>query len=161
MVKPVMAVIALGADHAGLPLKEVVKAWLSERGDEVLDFGTHTPDSVDYPDYAVLVADALLGGSAQRGILVCGTGIGMAIAANKVPGVRAAPCASIDTARLAREHNDTNILALGARITGDEDAIEIVRVWLETAFAGGRHARRIEKLAAIERKEHPWHVPAH
>jgi ribose 5-phosphate isomerase B len=161
MVKPVMAVIALGADHAGLPLKEVVKAWLSGRGHEVLDVGTHTADSVDYPDYAALVADALLEGTAQRGILVCGTGIGMAIAANKVPGVRAASCADTYTARMAREHNDTNVLALGARITGNEDAIEIVRVWLETAFAGARHARRVEKLAAIERKEHRWHVPAH
>jgi ribose 5-phosphate isomerase B len=161
MVKPVMAVIALGADHAGLPLKEVVKAWLSGTGHDVLDLGTHTADSVDYPDYATLVADALVDGTAKRGILVCGTGIGMAIAANKVPGVRAAPCADTFTARLAREHNDTNVLALGARITGDDAAIEIVRVWLETAFAGDRHVRRVEKLAAIERKEHRWHVPAH
>jgi ribose 5-phosphate isomerase B len=161
MVKPVMAVIALGADHAGLLLKEVVKAWLCGCGHKVLDVGTHTADSVDYPDYAALVADALLEGTAQRGILVCGTGIGMAIAANKVPGVRAASCADTYTARMAREHNDTNVLALGARITGNEDAIEIVRVWLETAFAGARHARRVEKLAAIERKEHRWHVPAH
>ena len=154
-----MAVIALGADHAGLSLKEVVKAWLGERGHEVLDFGTHTTDSVDYPDYATLVADALLAGSAQRGILVCGTGIGMAIAANKVPGVRAASCVDAFTARMAREHNDTNVLALGARIVGHADAIEIVRVWLETAFASERHARRVEKLAAIERKEHRGYVP--
>ena len=155
-----MAVIALGADHAGWPLKEVVKAWLTGRGHEVLDFGTHTADSVDYPDYATVVADAVSDGTAERGILVCGTGIGMTIAANKVPGVRAAPCADAYTARMAREHNDTNVLALGARITGHEDAIEIVRVWLETAFAGHRHARRIEKVAAIERKEYRWHVPA-
>jgi ribose 5-phosphate isomerase B len=161
MVKAVMAVIALGADHAGFPLKEVVKSWLSGLGHEVLDFGTHTGDSVDYPDYACVVADALKAGSAQRGILVCGTGIGMAIAANKVPGVRAASCADAFTARMAREHNDTNVLTLGARIVGNEDAIEIVRVWLETAFAGDRHARRVEKLAAIERKEHGWHVAAH
>jgi len=100
-------------------------------------------------------------GTAERGILVCGTGIGMAIAANKVPGVRAASCADTYTARMAREHNDTNVLALGARVTGNEDAIEIVRVWLETGFAGDRHARRVEKLAAIERKEPRWHVPAH
>ena len=161
MVKPVMAVIALGADHAGLPLKEVVKTWLRGNGHDVLDVGTHTSDSVDYPDYAALVADALLGGTAERGILVCGTGIGMAIAANKVPGVRAASCADTYTARMAREHNDTNVLALGARITGHEAAIDIVRVWLETPFAGDRHARRVEKLAAIERKESRWHVPAH
>jgi ribose 5-phosphate isomerase B len=155
-----MAVIALGADHAGWPLKEVVKAWLTGRDHEVLDFGTHTADSVDYPDYATVVADAVSDGTAERGILVCGTGIGMTIAANKVPGVRAAPCADAYTARMAREHNDTNVLALGARITGHEEAIEIVRVWLETAFAGDRHARRIEKVAAIERKEYRWHVPA-
>ena len=161
MVKPNMAVIALGADHAGLPLKEVVKAWLRGHGHDVLDVGTHTADSVDYPDYATLVADALVSGTAERGILVCGTGIGMAIAANKVPGVRAASCADTYTARMAREHNDTNVLALGARVTGNEDAIEIVRVWLETGFAGDRHARRVEKLAAIERKEPRWHVPAH
>jgi len=156
-----MAVIALGADHAGWSLKEVVRSWLSDQGHEVLDFGTHTADSVDYPDYASLVADALLAGAAQRGILMCGTGIGMAIAANKVPGVRAASCADAYTARMAREHNDTNVLALGARIVGNEDAIEIVRVWLETAFAGDRHARRVEKLAAIERKERHGHVPTH
>jgi ribose 5-phosphate isomerase B len=156
-----MAVIALGADHAGWPLKDTVKAWLTGMGHEVLDFGTHTADSVDYPDYASLVADALRDGSAQRGILVCGTGIGMAIAANKVPGVRAASCGDAYTARMAREHNDTNVLALGARIVGNETAIEIVRVWLETAFAGDRHARRVAKLTAIERKEHRRHVPAH
>jgi ribose 5-phosphate isomerase B len=156
-----MAVIALGADHAGWPLKEVVKAWLADRGHEIIDFGTHTADSVDYPDYASLVGEALGAGTAQRGVLVCGTGIGMAIAANKVPGVRAATCADAFTARMAREHNDTNVLALGARIIGNEEAIEIVRVWLETAFAGERHARRVDKLAALERKEHHWHVPAH
>jgi ribose 5-phosphate isomerase B len=155
-----MAVIALGADHAGWALKEVVKAWLHGRGDEILDFGTHTTDSVDYPDYATLVADAVSAGAAERGILVCGTGIGMTIAANKVPGVRAAPCGDTYTARMAREHNDTNVLALGARIVGRDDAIEIVRVWLDTAFAGDRHARRVDKLTAIERKEHRWHVPA-
>ena len=155
-----MALIALGADHAGWPLKEVVKAWLSGRGHEIRDFGTHTADSVDYPDYASLVADAVAGGAVERGVLVCGTGIGMAIAANKVPGVRAASCADAYTARMAREHNDTNVLALGARLIGNEDALEIVGVWLATAFAGDRHARRVAKLAALERKEPRWHVPA-
>jgi len=155
-----MAVIALGADHAGWPLKEAVKAWLDERGHQTLDFGTHTADSVDYPDYASVVADAVSTGIAERGVLVCGTGVGMAIAANKVPGVRAASCGDAFVARMAREHNDTNVLALGARLTGNEDAIEIVRVWLETAFAGDRHARRVAKLTALERKEHGWHVPA-
>jgi ribose 5-phosphate isomerase B len=156
-----MPPIALGADHAGFALKEVVKTWLEGQGREVLDFGTHTADSVDYPDYAGAVTDALLAGSAERGILVCGTGIGMAIAANKVPGVRAASCADAYTARMAREHNDVNVLTLGARILGPEDAIEIVRVWLDTAFAGDRHARRLAKLAALEQREHRWHVPAH
>ena len=154
MVMHGMAVIALGADHAGWALKEVVKSWLDKRGDKVVDFGTHSADSVDYPDYAALVADAVSTGQTERGILVCGTGIGMSIAANKVAGVRAAPCADAYTARMAREHNDTNVLALGARLTADANAIEIVRVWLETAFAGDRHARRVEKLAAIERKEY-------
>lgn len=154
-----MAVIALGADHAGLTLKEAVKTWLRSRGDEVVDFGTHTAESVDYPDYASLVADAVSAGTADRGILVCGTGIGMTIAANKIPGVRAATCGDAYTARMAREHNDTNVLALGARVIDSDEAMEVVRVWLETAFAGERHARRVEKLAALERKEHPWHVP--
>ena len=156
-----MPAIALGADHAGFTLKEVVKAWLERQGHKVLDVGTHTADSVDYPDYASAVADALLAGAAERGILVCGTGIGMAMAANKVPGVRAAACADAYTAQMAREHNDANVLALGARIVGAEDAIGIVRVWLETAFAGDRHVRRLAKLAALERKERRWHVPAH
>ena len=156
-----MPVIALGADHAGFPLKEVVKAWLERQGHAVIDVGTHTVDSVDYPDYASAVTDALRSGAAERGILVCGTGIGMAMAANKAPGVRAAACVDAYTAQMAREHNDANVLALGARIVGPEDAIEIVRVWLETAFAGDRHARRLAKLAALEQKEHRWHVPAH
>ena len=156
-----MPAIALGADHACLALKEVVRGWLEGQGHKVLDVGTHTADSVDYPDYASAVTDALLTGAAERGILVCGTGIGMAMAANKVPGVRAASCVDAYTARMAREHNDANVLALGARIVGAQEAIEIVRVWLETAFAGDRHARRLAKLAALERKEHPGHVPAH
>jgi len=155
-----MAVIALGADHAGWPLKETIKAWLNARGHETLDFGTHTADAVDYPDYATRVAEAVSAGTAERGVLVCGTGIGMTIAANKVPGARAASCADIYTARMAREHNDTNVLALGARLTGNEAATEILRVWLETTFAGDRHARRVEKLAAIERKEYRGHAPA-
>ena len=156
-----MPAIGLGADHAGVHLKEILKGWLEGHGHKVLDFGTHGDASVDYPDYASAVAEALLDGSAERGILVCGTGIGMAIAANKVPGVRAATCPDVLTARLAREHNDTNVLALGARIVGHQDAIEIVRVWLETAFAGERHVRRLAKLAAIEQKGPCSHVAAH
>ncbi len=156
-----MSPIALGADHAGFTLKDALKAWLERQGHEVLDLGTHTADSVDYPDYASAVTEALLMGAAERGILVCGTGIGMAMAANKAPGVRAAACADAFTARMAREHNDANVLALGARILSPENAIEIVRAWLETAFAGDRHIRRMAKLAALEQKEHRWHVPAH
>ena len=156
-----MSAIALGADHAGFALKEIVRGWLEGQGHKVVDVGTYTDDSVDYPDYASAVTDALLTGAAERGVLVCGTGIGMAMAANKAPGVRAAACGDAFTARMAREHNDANVLALGARILGPEDAIEIVRVWLETAFAGDRHARRVAKIAALEQKEHRWHVPAH
>ena len=154
-----MSAIALGADHAGFALKQLLKVWLEGQGHTVLDVGTHTAESVDYPDYAGAVTDALLAGAAERGILVCGTGLGMAMAANKVPGVRAASCVDTFTAQMAREHNDANVLTLGARIVKGEDAIEIVRVWLETAFAGDRHARRLAKLAALERKEH--RVPAH
>lgn len=146
-----MTVIALGADHAGFPLKKQLKDWLDERGHHVLDFGTDGPDSVDYPDFAMLVAEAVTTGMAARGVLVCGTGIGMAIAANKMPGVRAAACADARVARISREHNDTNVLALGARLTEPDAAIEILKTWLDTNFAGGRHARRVQKLAALER----------
>jgi ribose 5-phosphate isomerase B len=148
-----MLPIALGADHAGFALKEILRSWLEAQGHQVLDVGTHTVDSVDYPDFAEALTAALLAGVAERGILVCGTGIGMAMAANNAPGVRAAACADAYTARMAREHNDANVLALGARLLRAEDAIEIVRVWLDTAFAGDRHVRRLAKLAALERRE--------
>ena len=151
-----MRAIALGADHAGFPLKEDLKAWLIERGHEVVDCGTQSSESVDYPDYAAAVAGAVVTGKADRGVLVCGTGLGMAIAANKLPGIRAAACTDAYTARLSREHNDANVLALGARITAREAAIEILATWLAAEFAGGRHARRVEKLAALDRaKERP------
>ena len=144
--------IALGADHAGWELKEHLKAWLFERGHQVLDFGTHSPESVDYPDYALEVCDALMAGKAERGVLVCGTGIGIAMAANKVAGIRAAPVSDAVTARMSREHNAANVLALGARLTGRETAIEILEVWLGAEFTGGRHERRLAKMAAIERR---------
>jgi ribose 5-phosphate isomerase B len=150
MVAIEMTVIALGADHAGLSLKEDLKTWLVEQGYRVLDFGTNSADAVDYPDYAVLVADAVTAGSAARGLLVCGTGIGMAMAANKVPGTRAAACLDAHMARMSREHNDANVLALGARLTDSARAREILEAWLATPFAGGRHARRVEKLAALD-----------
>ncbi|HEV8473740.1 MAG TPA: ribose 5-phosphate isomerase B [Methylomirabilota bacterium] len=150
-----MALIAIGADHAGFALKQELKAWLTARGHQVLDHGTHSTDSVDYPDYAASVASAVRDGGAQRGVLVCGSGIGMAIAANKVAGVRAAVAGDAETARLSREHNDTNVLALGARLTAPARATEVVQTWLETAFEGGRHARRVDKLARLDgaRKE--------
>jgi ribose 5-phosphate isomerase B len=150
-----MTAIALGADHAGFPLKEDLKSWLIGRGYEVVDCGTQSTESVDYPDYAAAVAGAVTAGKAGRGVLVCGSGIGMAIAANKVPGIRAAACTDAYTARLAREHNDTNVLALGARITARDSAIEILEAWLAAAFAGGRHAQRVDKVVAIERGEWP------
>ena len=144
--------IALGADHAGFDLKEALKGWLLEHGHEVQDAGTHSTESVDYPDYAVQVAEAVASGKAERGLLVCGTGVGMAIAANKVPGIRAAFCSDLFTTRMSREHNDANILTLGARITGRELAREILALWLATGFAGGRHTPRLEKIRAIERR---------
>jgi ribose 5-phosphate isomerase B len=144
--------IALGADHAGWQLKEEIKAWLLDRNAELMDFGTHSPDPVDYPDYAAQVAEAVAAGKAAHGVLVCGTGIGMAMAANKVPGVRAAFCPDLFTARMSREHNDANVLALGGRLTGRELALEIVEMWLRADFQGGRHARRVGKLAEIEQR---------
>ena len=146
-----MTVIALGADHAGWELKEALKAWLIENGHQILDFGTHSPTSVDYPDYALQVAESVASGKAERGLLVCGPGIGMAMTANKIPGVRAALCSDPFTARMSREHNDANVLALAGRLTGRETGFEILRAWLETSFAGGRHARRVDKIAEMER----------
>jgi ribose 5-phosphate isomerase B len=145
-----MLVIALGADHAGWELKEALKAWLIENGHQILDFGTHSPESVDYPDYALQVGEAVASGKADRGLLVCGTGIGMAMTANKVPGIRAALCSDPFMARLSREHNDANVLALGGRLMDGELGLEILRMWLSTEFAGGRHERRLAKIAQIE-----------
>jgi ribose 5-phosphate isomerase B len=142
--------IALGADHAGFALKELIKAHLDSRGIPYTDFGTGNTESVDYPDFATAVARQVATGSFDRGVLVCGTGIGMAIAANKVAGVRAAPIVDEQSAVLSREHNDANVLALGARITGTEQATRLLDLFLDTPFAGGRHQRRIEKLAALD-----------
>jgi ribose 5-phosphate isomerase B len=144
--------IALGADHAGWQLKEEIKAWLLGRNLEVTDLGTHSPDPVDYPDYAAPVAETVASGKAERGILVCGTGIGTAITANKVPGIRAAFCPDLVTARTSREHNDANVLTLGGRLTGAELALEIVEMWLGSEFRGGRHSRRLEKIAELEQR---------
>ncbi|HEV8307365.1 MAG TPA: ribose 5-phosphate isomerase B [Methylomirabilota bacterium] len=144
--------IALGADHAGWQLKEEIKAWLLDKNVEVLDFGTYSPDAVDYPDYAAQVAEAVAAGKADRGILVCGTGIGMSMTANKVPGARAAFCPDLFTARMSRAHNDANVLTLGGRLTGRELALEIVEMWLRTEFEGGRHSRRVGKIAELEQR---------
>ena len=145
-----MLVIALGADHAGWELKEALKVWLIESGHQILDFGTHSPESVDYPDYALQVGEAVASGKAERGVLVCGTGIGMAMTANKVPGIRAALCSDPFMARMSREHNDANVLALGGRLMDGELGLEILQMWLGTEFAGGRHERRLAKIAQIE-----------
>jgi ribose 5-phosphate isomerase B len=151
-VAGVVATIALGADHAGFELKEALKSWLIDQNYQVLDYGTHSTDSVDYPDYAEHVALAVADGKVDRGVLVCGTGIGMAIAASKVPGVRAAPCGDLYTARMSREHNDANVLTLGGRLMGTEMALDILRMWLATDFAHGRHQRRVDKITGLERR---------
>lgn len=142
--------VALGADHAGVHLKNAVRSLLEKKGIEVRDVGTTDDESVDYPDFAETVGRAVVSGEADLGILVCGTGLGMAIAANKIAGVRAASVTDLDSARLAREHNDANVLALGARVTAPDRALEIVETFLDTPFAGGRHQRRLEKITAIE-----------
>jgi ribose 5-phosphate isomerase B len=138
--------IVIASDHAGFDLKTVLKQSLAEDGYDVLDLGTHGPESVDYPDFAASVAAAIRNGEAERGILICGTGIGISIAANRHPGVRAALCNNSTTARLARQHNDANVLALGARIVGEEIARDCVAAFLATPFEGGRHCRRVDKL---------------
>ena len=143
--------VALGADHAGVGLKDALKRELDAMGVGYEDFGTNGTSSVDYPDFAAQVARGVSEGRFDRGILVCGSGIGMAITANKVPGIRAAAIGDTESARLSREHNDLNVLALGARQTEPRRAAEIVRVFLETPFEGGRHVRRVEKIHETER----------
>jgi ribose 5-phosphate isomerase B len=137
---------AVGADHAGFELKEHLSAVLVAAGHEVEDLGTRSTDSTDYPDWAHRVAEAVAGGAAERGLLVCGTGVGMAMAANRHRGVRAAACNDLFTARLARAHNDANLLALGARIVAPGLAEAILAAFVETPFEGGRHQRRVAKL---------------
>lgn len=142
--------IALAADHGALTLKEAVKRHLTERGLEYKDFGTYTADSCDYPDFAGPAARAVASGECDRGIVMCTTGIGVSITANKVKGIRCALLSDKMSARLTREHNDTNMMALGAGVVGEKLALEIVDVWLDTAFTGGRHQRRIDKMMQIE-----------
>ena len=138
--------IAIGTDHAGFEYKEKIKATLTGQGHEVLDFGTFSPDPVDYPLFIRPAAEAVASGACERGIVLGGSGNGEAMVANKVRGVRCALCWSLETARLAREHNDSNVLSLGERMISEELALEIVSVWLATPFAGGRHARRIAMI---------------
>ncbi len=142
--------IAIACDHAGPALKEEIKAMLAEMGETVKDFGTNTGDSVDYPVYAARAARAVASGECEKGIVICGTGIGISMAANKVKGVRCALCSEPLSAKLTRMHNDANMVAVGARVTGPELAKEIVRVFLTTPFEGGRHQRRVDMLAALE-----------
>ena len=142
--------IALACDHGALALKEAIKKHLEARGLEVRDFGTHTPDSCDYPDFAGPAAQAVASGACERGIVCCTTGIGVSITANKVRGIRCALLSDLMSARLTRQHNDANVMALGAGVVGEKLALEIVDTFLDTAFEGGRHARRVGEMMAYE-----------
>jgi ribose 5-phosphate isomerase B len=146
--------IAIGSDHRGFDVKRRIVTLLTDMKHEVLDLGPVSKESVDYPDFAFEVARAVGEGRAERGILVCGTGIGMCIAANKVTGVRAAPCHDSITAEMSRRHNDANILCLSADLLGEELIERMVRIWLDTSFEGGRHARRVEKIVRFEAEQH-------
>ncbi len=143
--------IAIGSDHGGFHLKEHIKQCLQSKGVEVLDFGTFTEESVDYPDIAEKVGRAVAAGEPKRGILICGTGIGISIAANKIHGIRAALCADVFSALMSREHNDANILCLGERTLGVGHADMIVDTWLHGVFQGGRHADRTEKIMKLDK----------
>jgi ribose 5-phosphate isomerase B len=145
--------IAVGADHGGYELKQQIAEYLIAQGHQVQDFGTHSAEPADYPDVAAPLARAVAAGKAERGVLVCGTGIGMSMTANKIPGIRAAVCTDCYMARMAREHNDAHILCLGGRVLGIGSALEIVEVFLSSEFAGGSHARRVDKISALEGKE--------
>jgi ribose 5-phosphate isomerase B len=145
--------IGLACDHGGYELKEELKAFLKSLGIEPIDMGSFNEESVDYPDFGILVAEKVSRGELERGVLICGTGIGMSIVANKFPGVRAALANDLYSARCSREHNDANILVIGGRLIGRDLAREIVKVWLATPFAGGRHQRRIDKINALEKRK--------
>lgn len=144
--------IAIACDHGGLNLKNKIKKYLSENGYEVRDFGTDTADSCDYPDYALPAAEAVASGECERGIVVCSTGIGVSIVANKVPGVRCAHCHDTYCAEFTRLHNNANMLALGEKVVGEGYALKIVEIFLKTEFEGGRHERRVNKITDIEKK---------
>ncbi|HJX31954.1 MAG TPA: ribose 5-phosphate isomerase B [Thermodesulfobacteriota bacterium] len=142
--------VVLASDHRGYQLKNSLKKFLEERKIEFLDVGTFSADSVDYPDFAMLAAEKVSHGDYDRGILICGSGIGMCVVANKFPGVRAAVCHDVSAAEMSRKHNDSNMLGLGADVINEELARKILHVWLETKFEGGRHLRRIQKISDIE-----------
>lgn len=144
--------IAIGCDHGGYELKLEIIRHLEKKGIKVKDFGCNSTESVDYPDHAYPVAKAVANGECEKGILICGTGIGMSIAANKVKGIRCALCSDTFSAHATREHNDSNLLALGARVTGVNLALDIVDTWLEAEFMGGRHIARIDKITKIEQE---------
>ena len=151
-----MEVIAIGSDHAAFELKENIREFLIESGYKVKDMGTDSLKSVDYPDFGIAVGETVAKGECERGIVICGTGIGSSISANKVKGIRAAACSDPYSARLAREHNNANVLALGARIVAPEYARSIVKAWLDAKFLEGRHQKRIQKIARYESGDPHW-----
>jgi ribose 5-phosphate isomerase B len=144
--------IAIGSDHAGYLLKADIIKFIESKGLKVKDFGTNGPESVDYPDFGQAVAEAVSSGECEKGIVICGTGIGISIAANKVPGIRAALCTDSYMAKMSRQHNNANILAIGERVIGPGLALEIIETWLDTEFLGGRHGNRVDKITNIEKK---------
>lgn len=146
--------IALGSDHGGYALKEAIKRYLDERQLDYVDFGTNSDESVDYPEFGEKVGEAVVSGRCERGILCCGTGIGISMAANKVPGIRCAVVSDTYSAQMSREHNNANVLAMGGRVVGEGLALKIVEVWLETEFAGGRHGKRVDLIGDIEKKHY-------
>ncbi len=145
--------IAIGADHGGYELKQHIVEFLVAQGHQVRDLGVHSPESVDYPDIAAPVARAVAAGEFERGILICGTGIGISLAANKIDGIRAAVCTDCYMARMSRQDNDANVLCLGGRVLGLGSALDVVQTFLSSEFLGGRHARRVAKITALEAKE--------
>ena len=142
--------IGIGSDHGGFELKEHIKDYLEKEGIDYLDYGTNSLDSVDYPDYGKKLAEGVISGEVDKGIAICGTGIGISIACNKVKGIRCALCGDTYSARMSVEHNNANIIALGGRVIGKDLAVEIVSVWLKSQFQGGRHGRRVNKISDIE-----------
>jgi len=147
-----MEKLAIASDHAGFELKESIIAYLHDKGVELEDFGPENTDRVDYPDYGISIAQAIQEKKVDRGIVICGTGVGMSIVVNRFPGIRGTLCADLYTTKMCREHNDSNILIMGGRVIGKGLAEEIVTMWLDTPFAGGRHQKRLDKIEDIDRK---------